>query len=313
MRVRGAPNWTCTSRAGSILAEMVQHTLRRNLSMSKTSKSERTPAKNADWRPWGYGDDEGVPPVDQGTLDEVAGILGVADQVQKSHLKDRLRAVKIRYWRLHRNFGQPEEKWRREKIKAIQSATEKLLSRIRDSEGTQLTFFRHHVKDRLGRGLLGNTFSLDPPTIEQILEDFKGACASYCDTERGGTREKKNAGAREKTHVKRAATELVEIWTQFTGKNFSLSLDTEVSNVVEFVYPGPRFVQAVFKDIDPGIDVGAITSALKAVPADARIPTKSPGHSEIVSPEGEGSDQGDTEAEDLRGVDALSQDDEDPS
>jgi hypothetical protein len=32
-----------------------------------------------------------------------------------------------------------------------------------------------------------------------------------------------------------------------------------------------------------------------------------------VSPEGEGSDQADTEAEDLYGMDALSQDDEDPS
>lgn len=210
--------------------------------------------------------------------------LGVA-HVRLKTLAKRLQEANRRYWELKRDVvGVPPPAWYRAKLSALSSAINRLLSLIKEPSGTAFIALNLRLfanKDRpLRAGLITQSCG---ESYEQILERLKQACeqVEYPHATAWHVRSPTSVkGAKKKLHIIEAATELRQIWIDFTGKQFSMNFNagqhiiTKVDGTTvakdglskAFYAAGPLFVQSAMHLIDPAVTATQITSAFRALP-----------------------------------------------
>jgi hypothetical protein len=245
--------------------------------MTPTEKKDshgeaKTPhSTGSEWLPWGLYDDSQVPELTEETIQQVAELLNVADEAKKAELRDRLRKTAVSYWSFHRDVVRPGPKWFRDQVAPIKKATERLYRLIHDHPGgiglTPLAVLTQLRMQRpLRNRIAGGPLDLHPESIEQLLKSFTRVC-DECLGKKGA------AGAKKQRHLHIAAKEIVELWKDFTGKPLGLSLGTAPGRpgIVEFSYPGPRFVHFTLTAIDPSLDLAQTATALREALGTPRV------------------------------------------
>jgi hypothetical protein len=205
-------------------------------------------------------------PLTAAAISEAEQQLGVSNDQSRESLTGELQSIARRYREQHHDTERPSAAWYRTNVGSLQKRTEDLVKLLREPQGTALTQLRFRTERDMGRSLLG--MHREPPSLEQLLDDFVGVCKT-CESASA-------KGAPSKTHIKTAVAELRELWIQLTGKVFPLNLESAddrtdrnrrgAANEVQdeaFISPGPRFVQVMMHRIDPNVRIGAIRTALR--------------------------------------------------
>jgi hypothetical protein len=200
-------------------------------------------------------------------VSEAAQLIAVSDDQIRANLTQELQSIASRYWERHRDAERPPADWYRTEVGKIQKGAENLLKLLREPQGTALVQLRIRTEQRMGRHLLGS-YTQEPLSIEQLLDDFVGVCKS-CTFQSA-------RGAKKKAHIKTTVASLRDVWITFTGTEFPLNLEsadnrkdrdgrpaTEQDRDEVFTSPGPRFVQVMMGRIDPKVRIGAIRTALR--------------------------------------------------
>jgi hypothetical protein len=206
-------------------------------------------------------------------ISEAVLLIDLSDDQSRANLTDELQSVAMRYWEQHRDAQQPPADWYRTKVGRIQKEAENLLKLLREPKGTAVVQLRYQTERRMGLRLLGSR--QEPPSIEQLLDDFVDVCKSCSFLSA--------RGAPKKVPIKTAVASLREVWIKFTGREFPLNLvsadnrrDRDGRPAAEqdrddaFTSPGPRFVQVMMRRIDPTVGIGAIGTALREAAVNAR-------------------------------------------
>jgi hypothetical protein len=207
-------------------------------------------------------------------VSEAAQLIAAPNDQTGANLAEELQSIARRYWEQHRDSERPAANWYRTKVGRIQKEAENLLKLLREPHGTALAQLRFRTEQRMGLHLLGSVRQ-EPLSIEQLLDDFVAVCKS-CTF-------KSAKGAPDKAHIKTAVASLREVWIKFTGKQFPLNLesgDTRKDRSGQpakkqdrddaFTSPGPRFVQAMMRRIDPSVPIGTIRTALREASVNSR-------------------------------------------
>jgi hypothetical protein len=200
-------------------------------------------------------------------ISEAQQLLAVSDEQKRATLAEELQSIARRYWEQRRDSERPSAKWYRTRIGKVQKRAESLLKLLREPHGTGFSQLKFQTERHLGLPLLGG-HTQEPRSIEQLLDDFVGACNACKFTS--------VKGAPEQAHIKTAVASLRDIWINFTGKKFPLNLQSadnrkdlggrrvaERNSAEAFTSPGPRFVQVMMRKFDPNVPISRIGSALR--------------------------------------------------
>jgi hypothetical protein len=207
-------------------------------------------------------------------VSEAAQLIAAPNDQTGANLAEELQSIARRYWEQHRDAERPPADWYRTKVGRIQKEAENLLKLLREPHGTALVQLRFRTEQRMGLHLLGSVRQ-EPLSIEQLLDDFVAVCKS-CTFPSA-------KGAPNKAHIKAAVASLREVWIKFTGKEFPLNLVLADNRKDRggrpaakqdpddaFTSPGPVFVHAMMRRIDPSVPIGAIRTALRDASVNAR-------------------------------------------
>ena len=146
-------------------------------------------------------------------LSEAASLLAVENEKLRVELTDELQSIARDYWEQHRDEERPSADWYKEKVGRIQKAAENLLKLLREPQGTALAQLRFRTERQMARRLLGGP-SEEPPSVEQLLNDFVAVCKSC-------RFEAPPKGAPVKRSIKVAVAALTKVWIRFSEKRIS--------------------------------------------------------------------------------------------
>lgn len=242
--------------------------------MARPNKRRNADDRPEDWEPGRTFDSIKEMRLAADDLVEAARLLSVTDQ-RITELSNELQEIARVYWERRREWERPSADWYRQKVGRIERAAEKLLTLIREPQGTALFQLKVLTQRRMARRLLGGSGG-HSSSIEELLNDFVNVCKS-CHFNAA-------KGAPPKMHLKEAVAALRTTWIRFTNQEFPLNLEVaenlkerdgrvvaEPGPASRFTSPGPRFVQVVMQRIDSSASWTAIRSALRQACENSRI------------------------------------------
>ena len=193
-------------------------------------------------------------------------LLGILDEPRRSELAGCLQSIASRYAEQARDAERPPAAWYRSRIGSVQEHAEAILEELRMSEGTAFAQLKVTTRRIMKRPLRHD--GSENLSVEGLLEDLVEACKSCT--------YRTVRGAPKKIAVKSAVLALRDLWAHFKGENMPMTLERADGRKDHagqraagqprndyFIADGPRFVQAIMRMIDPSVEIGAITTALR--------------------------------------------------